>query len=172
MAQSTKPDIEPVAIELWARSPITLAKLAADLARRFGADAPTARTLARWRAGDSQEAWLAAEDQRPGVDDASSLSVDAELDLLRACRRRRIQLLRKQGDLSANELGILRNMRDEEAVIEKRIDPDGMLHWLEQFLRWTADGPEDEYAVVAKHSKHFAEHVFGLIDAAALEVQS
>ena len=135
-----------------------------ELRSRHGDAAPCSHgTIYAWYTRD-RKAWDDALDSYI-TSVAQSLSVEGELGRLHVVERKMNRILAKPGFMNANETGELRTLMALEDRINKRIDPDSMLHWAEAFATWCRDSlMESKRQITYDALQAFGRHVFDMLD--------
>ena len=155
--------LEPAAIELYAKG-YDFDEIAARQRRIYGSGARCARTYMNWRS--ENDAWDRARGKH-ARNTMTDVTVKGDLDRLRRARERADRLLNQEDELSSAQSSELKLMMSVAESLQKKIDPDGVLQWLEQFMQWVRENasPED-LRRVAELGRQFGENVFDLIDEA------
>lgn len=173
--------LEPEAAALY-RQGMGFKRLERELNTRYGERARARSTYQRWakerpdlwRPSAGEPAQSSEELQRAQADSPrpepgeTDVSVAAEITRLRHVRGRVDALLDRAETLASGEANELKILFKVEEDLQRRVDPDRMLDWLERFIRWAAENaePQDRERIAAA-ARGFAENVFGVIHAAA-----
>ena len=137
-AKEAPPDIagevKRKAVELYARGE-SFRSIQQSLAQQFGAEAPGSHAAVfHWYTQDT-DAWDAAAETHMSLL-ADQLDLEAERARLRQANRKLNRLLVKRASWNSAEVGQIWALLAIKKAIEREIDPEFFVRWIERFGAW------------------------------------